>query len=108
MNRLYYSYLSFNQIQNKQKGEVQRITSDANLEYFLSLDVQLDVPGSQMALDFFSRRPVRDIDFDKNLLHGLVPGAPRCFAGHDTAPLFEVHRHAAASHRLTGRLASAN
>lgn len=73
--------------------EVPGITSDANLKYFLSIDVQLDVSGSQVAFDFFSRRPTRHIDFDKNLFHGLVPGAPRCFAGHDAAPFFEVHRH---------------
>lgn len=61
-----------------------------------------------MALDFFGRRPMRHVHFYEDLLHGLVPGAPGGLAGHDAAPLLEVNRHAAASHRLTGRLTSAN
>ncbi|XP_035859149.1 gamma-aminobutyric acid receptor subunit alpha-6a isoform X1 [Sander lucioperca] len=51
-----------------------------------------------MALDLFTRRPMRHIDFDKNFLHGLIPGAPGRLAGDNAAPLLEVHRHAAASH----------
>lgn len=61
-----------------------------------------------MALDLFSRRPMRHVDLDEDLLHGLVPGPPGCLAGDDPAPLLKVHRHAAASHRLTARLTAAN
>lgn len=67
--------------------------------------MQFDVPGSQMTLDFLTGRPIGHIDFDENLLHGLVPGAPRRLAGDNAAALLEVHRHAAAPRRLTGRLA---
>ena len=70
--------------------------------------MQLDVSGAQTTLDFFPGRPVRHVDLDEHLLHGLVPGAPGGLAGDHTAPLLEVHRHAAASHRLTARLTSAN
>lgn len=78
------------------------------LEHLLPFDVQLDVSGSQTTLDFFTGRPMRHIDFDEDLLHGLVPGPPGGLAGDNTALLLEVHRHAAASHRLTARLTSAN
>lgn len=79
------------------------------LEYFLSFDEQLDISGPQLTLDLFGSRPVRHVDFDEDLLHGLVPGAPRRLAGDDAAPLLEVHGHGgAAARRLTGRLSSAD
>lgn len=78
------------------------------LEYFLSLDQQLDVSGPQVTLDLFSSGPVRHVDFNEDLIHGLVPRAPWRLAGDDTAPLLEVYRHATAARRLTDRLTSAD
>lgn len=52
-----------------------------------------------MALDLFGGGSVRDIDFDEDLLHGLVPGTPGGLTGNNTAPLLEVHWHAAVSDR---------
>lgn len=71
------------------------LITSAHLDYFLSFNTQLNIFGSQAALDFFGGRPVRHINFDKNLLHGLVPGSPGRLAGDNTAPLLKVHRHAA-------------
>lgn len=67
------------------------ITSGAYLEYFFPSDMKLYFSRPQMALDLFSRRPMRHVDFDENLLHSLVPGAPGRLAGDHTAPLLKVH-----------------
>lgn len=80
--------------------EYQERLEKAHLEYFLSSDVQSNVSGSQLALDLFGRRPLRHVDFNEHLLHGLVPGAPGGPAGDHPAPLFEVRRHEAAASRL--------
>lgn len=66
--------------------------------------MQLYIFRSQTALDFLGRRAVRHIDFDKNLLYGLVPGSPGCLAGDNTALLLKVHRHGAVSLRLTAKI----
>lgn len=76
----------------------------ADLEYFFPFNTQLYVSGSQLALDLFGRSPVRHIDFDENLLHSLVPGAPGCLARDHATPLLKVHWHAAESPRRTGQL----
>lgn len=72
------------------------------LEYLLPLDTQFDEPGSQLALDLLARCSVRHVNFDEDLFHGLVPETPRCLTGDHTAPLFEVHWHAAVL--VAGRL----
>lgn len=72
----------------KHRGSAQRA---AYLEYLLPFDTQLYKPGSQVALDLFARCSVRHTDFDKDLLHGLVPGTPGGLTGDHTAPLLEVH-----------------
>lgn len=59
-----------------------------------------------MALDLFGRRPVRHVDFDEDLLHGLVPGPPGGLAGDDTASFLEVNRHASANVSLTYSVSS--
>lgn len=83
----------------KNQGSAQRA---AYLEHLLPFDAQLYEPGSQMALDLFARCSARHVDFDKDLLHGLVPGTPGGLTGDHTAPLLEVHRHVAVP--LAGRL----
>uniref|UniRef100_A0A8C6LHY9 Gamma-aminobutyric acid type A receptor subunit alpha6a n=1 Tax=Nothobranchius furzeri TaxID=105023 RepID=A0A8C6LHY9_NOTFU len=55
-----------------------------------------------MALHLLSRGSLRHGDFDVDLLHGLVPGAPGGLAGDDAAPLLKVYRHGETSHRPTG------
>lgn len=65
----------------------------ANLDYFCPFNVQLDVSGSQMTLDFFCRRPGGHVDFDEYLLHGLAPRAPASLTGNQPALLVEMHRH---------------
>lgn len=67
------------------------ISPAAYLEHFLPFDTQLYVSGSQMALDLFGGGSVRHIDFDEDLLHGLVPGTPGGLTRDHTAPLLEVH-----------------
>lgn len=76
----------------------------ADLEYFFPFNTQLYVSGSQLALDLFGGSPVRHIDFDENLLHSLVPGAPGCLARDHATPLLKMHWHAAESPRRTGQL----
>lgn len=88
--------------------EYQERLEKAHLEYFLSSDVQSNVSGSQLALDLFGRRPLRHVDFNEHLLHGLVPGAPGGPAGDHPAPLFEVRRHEAAAAASTAPPAPGN
>lgn len=75
------------------------LCSSSYLEDLLVFHTKLYLFAPDVTLDLFGWSTWRNIDFDENLFHSLIPWAPCCFTRDHTTPLLKMHWHTA---RFTG------